>query len=352
MKHKVYTTSFPGIGPITGQEIQQKLNTSIDRSFSTKQYDINTFIAPAKLNQISQLRTVEDIFLLINIIDLVGTREDLKKIKNFIGQFNFYPLLSVHRSWQTKRLHRPTWRVIAQSNNPPWQKYRRKDLQKAVELGISHQFPGWKNVSDRATIEFWIQTFEHSAIIGLRLTDKHTRHRDYKQSNLPGSLRPTIAASLVFLSQPHPNETVLDPFCGVGTILIERALSAPHQLLIGSDISPKAIQAARINFGRQHQPWELNQWDITQIPLTDRSIDKIITNPPWDIKIKSQPNLIPDFFRETHRVLKPDGQIILITSQPELYLSNLANRFHLRQKHPHILVLGQPATILIMEKIC
>lgn len=350
MKTNFYTTSFSGIGPISQQELAAKLNIKQIQLLSTNYYDFNIFTTEHNLNNLSQLKTIEDIFLLIQTVPLIGTRNDLKSIKNLISSYNFFPTLNIHRHTHPQVKKRPSWRVIAQSDNPPWQKYRRKDLQKAVELGISHQFSQWKHVTDHADLEFWIQVAEKSAIIGLRLTNRFTRHRQYKIANLPGSLRPTIAASLVFLSHPQPNETILDPFCGAGTILIERALAAPYRLLIGSDINPSAIEAAQKNFGKQHQPRELHQWNINQIPLPQNSIDKIITNPPWGKKIELNDKLMTNFLTKSKKLLKSKGQLIFITSQGSKYQPLFSEDFKINCIQP-IQVLGQSAQIFVLTRI-
>jgi len=351
MTKELYTTSFPGIGRITQLELTAKTEITSSALLKTDYYDFNIFATPAKPKILTKLRTIEDIFIKIDQISLRGTREDLKMIKNNIIQFNLFPSLQLHRQFNSQPGRRVTWRIIAQSTNPRWQKYRRKDLQKAVELGIEHQFPKWKKVDDRAHLEFWIQVVGQTALIGLRLTDKTIRHRQYKTANQPGSLRPTIAAALAFISRPQFDETIFDPFCGVGTILIERAIAGPHRLLIGSDTSDMALKAAQHNFGHQHKPWKLHHWDATQLPLPNHSIDKIITNPPWNIKIKSTADLVPKFISESWRVLRPKGQLILITSQPEIFLKKIKALYQLKQSFSNILVLGQPATILILQKL-
>lgn len=349
MAIKIYTTSFPGIGSIASQEISDLFGLAKFNRFHSKHYDINIFDFDQNILELKKIRTVEDAFLFIDQIPLTGTRKDLKEIKNRIIDFNYTQSLHLHRNFNQKNIKKTTWRVIAQSANPLWQKYRRLDLQNAVEIGIKQKFPRWKLVEDNSQLEFWLQLINHSALIGLRLTDKFTRHRHYKNTNIPGSLRPTIAASLVYLSQPDRNDIVFDPFCGAGTILIERALAGPHRLLIGSDIAENALTATRKNFGKQHQPWELYHWDSTHTDLPANSIEKIITNPPWDIKIKAQPDLIPNFLKEADRIIKPAGLIIFITNQPNSIINNL-HKFTLKKEYKNIQVLGQNASILVLKK--
>lgn len=61
--------------------------------------------------------------------------------------------------------------------------------------------------------------------------------RDAKNGMLP----PKLARILVNLAGPNTTRTLLDPFCGSGTILMEAALSGYNQI-VGSDIDPRQVE--------------------------------------------------------------------------------------------------------------
>jgi len=86
--------------------------------------------------------------------------------------------------------------------------------------------------------------FPGELVLTLRLSDERLRHRDYKVAHMPGSLRPSVAAALGWLSEPAPDDIVLDPMCGAGTVLIERAYLGRYQQLIGGDSNPAMLEAA------------------------------------------------------------------------------------------------------------
>ncbi len=52
--------------------------------------------------------------------------------------------------------------------------------------------------------------------------------RGYRAASNMAPIRETLAAALVELSRVRSNHTVIDPFCGSGTILIESAMKAMH----------------------------------------------------------------------------------------------------------------------------
>lgn len=55
--------------------------------------------------------------------------------------------------------------------------------------------------------------------------------RGYRDLNSPAPLKETLAAAMIFLSKWYPDTTLIDPFCGSGTIPIEAAL-------MGSNTAP------------------------------------------------------------------------------------------------------------------
>jgi tRNA G10 N-methylase Trm11 len=69
-----------------------------------------------------------------------------------------------------------------------------------------------------------------------------------------GMLPPKLARIMVNLARVPARGTLLDPFCGSGTVLMEAALATQADHLIGSDIESKQIADAK-----QNQDWLITQ---------------------------------------------------------------------------------------------
>jgi tRNA (guanine6-N2)-methyltransferase len=148
----------------------------------------------------------------------------------------------------------------------------------------------------------------------------------------------------------------LDPMCGAGTTLIERALSGRYRCLLGGDIDSRAVGAALENIGPRHRPVCVRQWDAAALPLADGSVDKVVANLPFGEQVGSHAHnvrLYPLLLREMARVLRPHGRIVLLTAERQLIQDALAatQKLNLHERH-NILLLGMPSTIYVINRTC
>jgi 23S rRNA G2445 N2-methylase RlmL len=229
------------------------------------------------------------------------------------------------------------------------------DLGRSAELAVLDRFPAWRLVEDDAQLELWVQLMRSSLIAGLRLSDNMMRQRTYRKVSLPAALKPTVAAAMVLLSEPQDGDVFLDPMCGSGTILIERALAGRYRLLIGGDADPEAIHATRENIGPRYKPIEIHRWDARSLPLEDDSVSTIVTNLPFGKQIGTpveNRTLYPALLAEWVRVLRPGGRMVLLTSEQALLRRSLQRHphLHLRRQIP-VIVRGQRATISVIHSL-
>jgi SAM-dependent methyltransferase len=83
--------------------------------------------------------------------------------------------------------------------------------------------------------------------------------RDQKRPNrdaFVGMLPPKLAQTMLNLAQVKPGESVLDPFCGTGTVLQEAALLGCP--IYGSDISERMVRYTRDNIAWLKEQHQLN----------------------------------------------------------------------------------------------
>lgn len=107
-----------------------------------------------------------------------------------------------------------------------------------------------------------------------------------------------------------PMPAILDVGCGTALNLIEAARRfGPARLLAGIDLSPGMVAVARAKTAALGLPAEIVQGDAERLPYPDRLFDLIICN--------SVLHWFEDragAMREMARVLRPGGQLLLITA--------------------------------------
>lgn len=187
--------------------------------------------------------------------------------------------------------------------------------------------------------EIIIIQFNRKLLLGKTLAVqpfKELSFRDYgrpARDDRSGMLPPKLAQIMLNLSGANLDHTILDPFCGSGTILTEAMLMG-YQKVIGADISNKAIQDTKTNIAWTQKnydlPWpigganyKLHLADATQISkqLQPNSIDAIITEPylgpqrggfEIDKIIKELEQLYSKSLIEFKKILKPGGKIVMV----------------------------------------
>ena len=254
------------------------------------------------------------------------------------------------------RGHAPrSYRVVARKSGA--HEYRRVDAQRAVEGVVRTRFPWLRLVPDDADMELWLTIIGREALLGVRLSTNQMRGRAHAFASLPASLKPTLARAMVRLSEPRLAETVLDPFCGAGTLLIERALAGPRAALLGGDRDDEAVAKARANASAAGIHAEIRAWDALALPLEDGSVDVILANPPFGKRVAIDTGDPAAFYgllmAELYRVLRPGGRLVVITSQTEAFLRaarRASSPFAMRRRVP-VLVRGERAAIFAAKKV-
>jgi len=222
--------------------------------------------------------------------------------------------------------------------------YTTDEIKQTVAQGIRAEY-GWQYSPDDRAADINVRVFiEHEfAYIGARL-GKHPLHeRSYKVTERPGSLKPPVAAAMLRLANVAASQTLLDPCCGSGTILIEAALSGAAAQ--GGDIDAGAVEAARANAQAAGVTVSGDQWDAHALPLPDRSVERVVTNLPWGRQIMADEGLYRGVCGEIERVLAAGGRAAVLTSTPEhLHFGRLAV-----SEAVEISLYGQTPTITVFE---
>ncbi len=348
-----YAQTMPGVEKIAWLEIRDRFPKAKFSEFLFAK-DLNGIIVfefSGKAIELLKLRTTEDIFVQIASIDNLS--RDWRDLRTIARHIETTPSLDrVIKMWPTAR-GQVTYRVI--SRKLGGHQYRRMDFEEAVTKGLQRRFGNrWRLVDDHANIEIWANILGSRLLCGLRLSDQSMRHRSYQIINLPASLRPSVAAAMVFLTDPAPKDIFLDPMCGSGTLMSERALVGHYSQVLGGDILSTSVQATHQNLTHTQKPFTVCNWDACQLPFASNTIDKIAVNLPFGKQISSRSEieyLYPCFFAEMERVLQPGGLATVLSSEYELVKDTIRKfRTLINIRGYSIAVLGQWARLYIVGK--
>jgi tRNA (guanine6-N2)-methyltransferase len=348
----------PGFETIAAEEIAARLDGATLRGTRVvaDKNGMALLEYPGDPRDLLALRTTEDLFVVVATVpDPPPTAAALRLLRDAAAS------MPVEQALQAARLVRPArggrgklrFRVVARQVGRA--AYRRVDAQRAVERGIAARADHQWRLEETGALEFWLTLLPGEAILALRLSDERMRHRDYKLEHLPASLRPAAAAALVWLTRPAPDDVFLDPMCGAGTILIERAHAGRYGLLLGGDMREEAVAVALANIGPRYKPIEIRRWDARELPLDAGSIGAAAVNLPFGVQLGSAEenrSLYPVFLREMARVLRRGARLAALTADARAFGTALRGAGGLagRSVYP-VRVLGQPASVYVVERL-
>lgn len=303
-------------------------------------------VCEGSLAALTGLRTVDDVFIDVGAWPNVGhTRDVLKKITHYSSDLD---LQSAYDACAEIRPlpERPTYSVTA--NFVGKRNYSTDEIKLAVANGVYNTYD-WIYSADDSIADLNLRVFiDHElALVGVRLAQEALSKRPYKLAHLPGSLKPPVAAALVRLSEVAPGQSLLDPFCGSGTILVEAALMGAAAQ--GGDLDAAAVEYACANLREAGLNVPAQRWDARTLPLADSSIDRIASNLPWgrQVQVESElESLYHDALTEMYRVLIPRGRLVILTGMPQFV--KLPGLEQVQQIE--ISLFGQNPTIVGMTK--
>ncbi len=173
---------------------------------------------------------------------------------------------------------------------------------------------GWRN--DPRSWD--VNVVPHGAELGaLYLTQRFGELR-----RTPASTNPLVGAVMVRLAKIQPGQTLVDPFCGAGTLLVLAGEMAAPGRLVGADHQTRWLTLAAQNAAARGVPMALLRADARRLPLAAGRADRVVANLPFGKRVGSHrvnADLYPGALREIARVLPGGGRAVLLTDDKRLF---------------------------------
>jgi len=296
------------------------------------------------IKQIKKINYLNNTFALLKRLDKYNSQSVDKMLGSVLVDNSIFKTISRYVTG------RKSFRIIVSKENQLIS--ANKGLLKSIEGKIS------KNKNLRLNrlkpdIEFWLLIrSEGEAFFCMRLTKKPNQEKYLEK----GELRPELASILCLISEPQDDDIFMDPFCGHGSIPIQRLFipNCKHQEIIASDNNPELVgklkgkikQLKKKNTVKNFTIKNFDALNLSSLP--DNLVNKIVTDPPWGLyasKIvnidKFQNNMMCEFYR----IIAKNG-ILVILAKKEIFdktLQSNKDKFKLIKEYT-TLVSGQKAS--------
>jgi SAM-dependent methyltransferase len=199
--------------------------------------------------------------------------------------------------------------------------FQRQDLARFLTKSMAERGYSFdEDIED----EVWMFCIDESWYFGLPLF-KSRALREERSEEREGALPPTIAGAMAFASLPRPNDIVLDPCCGSGTLLAEFHTYARAARLVGRDIDPRAVKIAKSNLssvtGAPLSEIEIAQAD-SRTEVAPEGVTLTLANLPFGVQFgdrASNPALYRDLIDASLKSATPDWRGLFLTSDTDSF---------------------------------
>ena len=291
-----------------------------------KVFPAGLIVRTTNLKDLLEVRTFTE--LLFMVPKMTTCPKNAKEIAATIMKANFVEYLQKRHSGKAPFYFRVEVKGKMQLNEKTtWMKKIATELEFASNRRLV-------NSPSNYEIELrFIENKEGTFNVLVKLYALKDQRFQYRKFSEPTSIRPVNAALTVALVKDYLKEDaqVLDPFCGVGTMLIERHKLVKANTTYGIDLMESAIEKAKENTQAARQIIHYINKDFFEFSH-EYKFDEIITNMPMAIGKKTEDEiyvLYEKLFIKARNLLTEDG-IMILYSHNRNFVKKLASVYHVK----------------------
>ena len=202
---------------------------------------------------------------------------------------------------------------------------------------------------------------EQVCLVGWQLTERALSKRFHRVFQPRAALKAPVAYGLLQWARLAPDAagSLLDPFCGSGTILIEAAQVYPGLELHGCDKDDRAVQGARANaeaegVGGRLELRRADARGLSSLYAAGR-FRAIVTNPPYGIRFGQHLNFARfyrDILRECWTVLADEGIMVVVVFKRKVFYRALMQSGLFKMLEERVVETGDVYPgVYVLEKI-
>lgn len=198
----------------------------------------------------------------------------------------------------------------------------------------------------------FVETKESTYHVYLKLMTIRPKRFAYRKNSIAMTMKPSLAALLVRLAKPYlvQDAQLIDPFCGVGTLLIERQKLLKTRMTFGIDSYGDAILGARENTklaGLDIQYVNRDYFDFTH----DYLFDELMTDMPLRGKKtkEEQDAFYNRFFDKALTQLKEQAVMILYSDEDGFIKKQIRRHKELKLENQFLINERENACMYIIK---
>ncbi|MEG0319166.1 MAG: methyltransferase [Niameybacter sp.] len=306
---------------LTNRDHQEVTLNQIEKG-KAKAFGAGVMVRTNDLKEILRMRTYSDLLFRLPEVGTVSM-EPLEAAKSLYvgGLLDF--LLTRHKGYPPFYFRIEVKSKMALDKRSTFTKKLASELERLSNRQL---------INATSSYEFEIRLIENKEgqfNVLLKLFTIEDNRFSYRKKALAVSIAPSTAALVVELAKPYLKEEaqVLDPFCGAGTMLIERHTIKKAKVMYGVDIYGEAIDYAIENANRSNTDIYLINRDFFDFSHK-YLFDEIITNMPTTIGRKTEGDieeLYARFFRKAHTLMEANARMILYSRDKALVDRGIAS---------------------------
>lgn len=292
-------------------------------TFDAKLMNAGIRLKTSALEQLMEVRTWQEMLFLIN--GMKTCEKEPVQAAETIASSKFLEFLEERHKGEAPfyfRVEVKMQNTVKGENKSTTEKTALEEKNKFVKKFVAtlEEKTGRKLINSTSDYEVEIRLVENKEErfnVMVKLFTIEDKRFDYRSQVVAASIKPVNAALLVQIAKDYMLEgaRVLDPFCGVGTMLIERQKKVVADTSYGLDIFEEAIVKARINTEAAGQVIHYINRDCFTF-THEYLFDEIFTNMPFAQGKKTSLEIYEiyeKFFKVARKLVRTGGIIVLYT---------------------------------------
>lgn len=302
IESEVILTTDKGYANLTAEQIKNAKAAISATGVRVKTKDLKPII---------NIRTFREMLFPIHCTEVI--KKDIKQVAETLWKSDIWDLLSQHLEGKAPYYFRIN--ILCKMNLREKNSFLKKAAF-ALEEESRHQLINSKN---KYEIEIRLLEDKNGNFKPyLKFYTIPMKRFSYRKNALSVSIQPALSALIIRLASPYLKEDscVLDPFCGVGTMLIERKKALSVKAMYGVDTFGEAILGARENAELAGENIHYIHRDFFDFTHRDK-FDELITNMPARGKKtkEEQDNLYQRFFKKAQQLLSAGSVMVMYTNE-------------------------------------